>query len=83
MLSMSYIGDHVWLITSRQTEPDLGQRNRINLFEFLFHACRTLNSQLVDVWVKNSVDKSDARAFVWVLVRQFDVDFPKASSKWC
>ena len=23
MLIMSYIGDHVWLITSRQTEPDL------------------------------------------------------------
>lgn len=30
------MGDHVWLITSRQTEPDLGQKNRINLFEFFF-----------------------------------------------
>lgn len=25
MLIMSYIGDHVWLITSRHTEPDLLQ----------------------------------------------------------
>lgn len=83
MLSMSYMGDHVWLITSRQTEPDLGQKNRINFSECLFHACRTHNSQLVDVWVENSVDESDARAFVWVLVRQFDVDLPKASGKWC
>jgi hypothetical protein len=23
MLIMSYIGDHVWLMTSKQTEPDL------------------------------------------------------------
>ena len=25
MLIISYIGDHVWLMTSRQTEPDLGR----------------------------------------------------------
>lgn len=23
MLTMSYMGDHVWFMTSRQTEPDL------------------------------------------------------------
>lgn len=41
------------------------------------------NSQLVDIWVEDSVDKSDARAFVWVLIRQFDVDFPEAPGEWC
>jgi len=27
MLTKSYIGDHYWLMTSRQTEPDLPQFN--------------------------------------------------------
>lgn len=29
MLIISYMGDHVWLITSRQTEPDLYRSRRL------------------------------------------------------
>lgn len=83
MLSMSYMGDHVWLITSRQTEPDLRQKKILLNSDFYSSWWSFLNSQLVDIWVEDSVDESYAWALVWVLVRQFDVDFPEASVEWC
>lgn len=32
MLIMSYMGDHVWLMTSRQTEPDLYISQQLSQF---------------------------------------------------
>lgn len=39
--------------------------------------------QFIDVWVEDSIDESNARALVWVLVGQLDVDFPVTSGKRC
>ena len=39
--------------------------------------------QLVDVGVEDAIHEANARAFVGVLVGQFDVDFPEAALKWC
>jgi hypothetical protein len=39
--------------------------------------------QLVDIRVEYSVDEADAGAFVWVLIREFHVNFPEATLKRC
>jgi hypothetical protein len=78
MLIISNIGDQVWLITSRQTDPDLGTQVSIVSGVLLL----PLSSlQLVDIWVKDAVDEADARGFVWILVREFDVDLPDTTLK--
>ena len=59
---MSYIGDQVWLITSRQTDPEL-KTSEDNSFQD-----RNLSIHLIDVWMKYAVDKADARTFVRILV---------------
>jgi hypothetical protein len=41
------------------------------------------NVQLVNVGMKYPVHKADAGAFVWVLVGDFDVDFPIAAGERC
>lgn len=41
------------------------------------------DSQLIDVRVKNAINKSDARRFVWVLIGEFDVDLPDAALEGC
>ena len=75
MLIMSYMGDQVWLMTSRHTLPDLHARRRQWL-----HAARAGGGiQLVDVGVEDAVDKADAGALVGILVGQLDVDFPQAA----
>lgn len=63
MLIISYMGDHVWFITSKQTEPDLGswrQSEDMRVVETVL--------QLIDVRVENPVHKPDTRALVWVLI---------------
>jgi hypothetical protein len=63
-------------MTSKQTDPELGgevsQRQKGSIFGFL---------QLINVGVENSVDEADARAFVRVLIRQLDMDFPVTTSE--
>jgi hypothetical protein len=76
---MSYIGDHVWLITSRQTDPELIASQYIEYIVEL----KVDDSQLVNVWVKNPVHKSNAGTLVRVLVGQFDVDLPMAAGEGC
>lgn len=75
MLIMSYMGDQVWLMTSRQTDPDLVPLEIALVF-------KRQSVQLVDVGVKDAIDEANARAFVRVLVREFDVDFPETASEW-
>lgn len=77
MLIISNIGDHVWLITSRQTEPDL-QRGSLDLF------CRRgRDAQLINVGVENPVDEADAWRLVGVLIGELDVNFPDPALEWC
>jgi len=79
MLIMSYIGDHVWLITSKQTDPDLRKETISGIIQNSFG----FNSQLVNVRMEDSVNEPDARALVWVLIRQLDVDLPMATLEGC
>ena len=70
MLIMSNIGDHVWLMTSRHTDPELKTSET--------HPFRDerLVLHLVDIWMEYAVDEADAWTFVWILVWQFYVDLP-------
>lgn len=74
---MSNIGDQVWLITSRQTEPDLGCMLLVVVCLFGGE-----DVQLVDVGVEDTVYESDAGRFVGVLIGEFDMNFPKPPLKW-
>jgi hypothetical protein len=72
------IGLHVWLITSRQTDPALDSRQtRVSLIScfarcFLSfadaRACAAVLAPLVDVWVKNAVHEAYRRRLVGVRV---------------
>lgn len=70
MLIMSNIGDQVWLMTSRHTDPEL------IVSEIHSFPDGRLVLHLVNVWVEYAVDKADAWTFVWVLVWKFYVDLP-------
>lgn len=78
MLIMSYMGDHVWLITSRQTDPDL-----VDVVSRDLEMSDKLDSQLIDIRMEDAVDKSYARALVGILIGQLHVDFPVATLEWC
>jgi len=78
MLIISNIGDQVWLMTSRQTDPDLGTHVSTVSNVLLLPLS---NLQLVDIWVKDAVDEADARGLVRILVREFDVDLPDTTLK--
>lgn len=80
MLIMSYIGDHVWLMTSRQTDPDLFQWGVRTRDPTLLIDCYI---QLIDVRMEDPVDEANTWAFVRVLIGQFHVDFPVASGEGC
>lgn len=60
---MSYMGDQVWLITSKHTEPDLSNPSAK---PHIVSGVDTL--QLIDVWMEYAVHKANTGAFVWVLV---------------
>lgn len=75
MLIISNMGDHVWLITSRHTEPDLMAVSR----EHTVKLGLTGRRQLVDIWVEDFVLEPDAGTFVWVLVGELDVDPPEST----
>lgn len=68
MLIMSYIGDQVWLITSRQTDPELKQKSeRLVLYENKL--CGRVFVQFINIRMKDPVDKTDTWALVRVLIR--------------
>jgi hypothetical protein len=69
MLIISNMGDQVWLITSRQTEPDLIHNKHLTY-------SRAKDVQLINVWVEYAVDKTNAGRLVGILVGKLDVDFP-------
>lgn len=50
-------------MTSRQTDPELVTSEIYTSWD------GNLISHLIDIWMKYAVDKADARAFVWILVR--------------
>lgn len=82
MLIMSYMGDHVWLITSRQTEPDLLSGQQLSDGFVTSTNCMgngIYRSQFVDVGVEDAVYEANARALVRVLVGQLYVDLPKST----
>ena len=85
MLIISNMGDHVWLITSKHTDPDLVARLSMPSLLLFFISLLLLpldasgNSQLVNVGVEDAVHEADARGLVGVRVGQLDVDFPVAS----
>ena len=74
MLMRSNIGDHVWLITSRQTLPELEstRHGKDKGSESL---------RLVDVGVEDPVYKAYRRGLVRVLLWQNDANSPHALSK--
>lgn len=41
------------------------------------------NKQLIYVGVVDPVHEADARALVWVVIWQLDVDFPESAFVWC
>jgi hypothetical protein len=78
MLIMSNIGDQVWLITSRQTEPDLSQMSvRVGVARFELHP------QFIYVRVEYPVHEAYARTLVGVLIWELDMHFPKSALKRC
>lgn len=88
MLSISYMGDHVWLITSKHTDPDLIQAPILisTMFPVVISpsACGwQIHLQLVDIGVEDSIREPDTRRLVGVLIRYLDVDFPQAALEGC
>jgi hypothetical protein len=84
MLIMSYMGDHVWLMTSRHTEPELQAVSACMYQSWVLCKLRGCYSvQFIDVGVEYPVHEADARAFVRVLIGQLDVDLPEAALKRC
>lgn len=77
MLIMSNIGDQVWLMTSRQTDPELRTSEMHPLWSV------NLVSHLVNIWVEYAVDKANARTFVWILVWQLYVNLPQTTFEGC
>lgn len=65
MLIRSNMGDHDWLMTSRQTEPDLKLGIMFSL-------------RLVDVGVEDSVDEANRWRLVGVLLGKDHADSPDA-----
>lgn len=96
MLIISYIGDQVWLMTSRQTDPDLHwlrvSRCRpcrpcrraayAALVEPVSSAYDNGHLQLINVGVEDAVNEADAGRLVGVGVGQFNVNLPKAALEW-
>jgi hypothetical protein len=81
------MGDHVWLMTSRQTDPDLVlcQRYRLLCLRLKGHAwnAQEYRVQFVDVRVEDAVNEANAGALVRVLIGQLDVDLPESALEGC
>jgi len=43
----------------------------------------TVGLQLVNVRMENPVYEADARAFVWILIGEFNVNLPEAAGERC
>lgn len=71
------MGDHVWLMTSRQTLPLLPP-----LSQFLRSVeGRKECAQFIDIRVEDAIDKADGWAFVGILVWELDMDLPVSAGK--
>ena len=83
MLIMSYIGDQVWLMTSRHTLPDLftSASADVNAKGNMGVGEGVNSIQLIDVRVEDTVHEADGGGFVGVLIRNLDVDFPVAADE--
>lgn len=76
MLIMSNIGDHVWLMTSRHTDPDL-------IESVIWGFSLWKDWLFINIGMEYSIHESDRRWFVRILIRQFDVNFPSPFCKRC
>lgn len=83
MLIISNIGDQVWLMTSRQTEPDLQHPRVLARLTRPMHVFGANHLQFIDIRVEDSIDEADARGFVRILVGELDVNFPYAVLEGC
>lgn len=70
---MSNMGDQVWLMTSRHTEPELYSSVSMSCVNLI---AKMAALQFIYVWVENSVDEADAGAFVWILIWKLYMDLP-------
>ena len=69
MLIMSYIGDQVWLMTSRHTLPDLSVVSKLYqspLYPVFDGSERYV--QFIDIGVKYPINEAYAGAFIRILV---------------
>lgn len=82
MLIISNMGDHVWLMTSRQTLPLLPLLSQFPRSEREEReGGRKECIQFVDIRVEDAVDEADGWAFIRILVWELDVDLPVSASK--
>lgn len=72
------MGDHVWFITSRQTEPLLSNRPGQPIRHL---QDGMVYGQLVNVRVEDLVHESDAGGLEGVLLGELDVDLPHAAGE--
>lgn len=78
MLIMSNMGDQVWLMTSRHTDPEL---RKLAWRFWSYGGNGTI--QFIDVWMEDSIYKANAGAFVGILVGKFYMDFPQTTKEGC
>jgi hypothetical protein len=77
------MGLQVWLITSKQTEPDLKCRSMTLVYEFAYctkdhniaqknqitEFSTSANSHLINIWVVDFVDKANRWRFIRISIR--------------
>ena len=74
------MGDHVWLMTSKQTEPLL---YRVSGVRAVVQRCYDdTPAQFIDVGVKDLVHETDTGRLERILVWEFYVDLPNPTSEW-
>jgi hypothetical protein len=73
MLIMSYIGDQVWLMTSKHTDPDLYPmavlvRGSATAAARTGFVCGGHGSQFINIRMEDAVNKTNARGLVRIRV---------------
>ena len=79
MLIISNIGDHVWLMTSRQTDPELEHSQQGNLQSERGGDIE----QFIDVRMEYAVHEADTWTLVRILIGELNVNLPQTTRKRC
>lgn len=72
------MGDQVWLMTSKHTEPLL----HVVLISTQTTSADDSHLQFIDVGVEDLVHESNTGRFVWIIGLQLDVYLPYSACKW-